>query len=323
MSMFSRLFGAGTAEAEAELLPAIERAVDKVEPLLRQAGGYPSAYRDAVAAALEYAHALAAKIPGPIEVSREAYVGDALVHALFPSAAAVDEALGTSQCIREYLRREPETRELYALMGVRRMEKNQFGMELLGQYIQRDVPQQVVFFTSHTLDSPATSEQQSRQHMAMEFFDKLVGKVAARVDKRKKRKQRLMEQKDRLMAQLRMAGDAEKEVLQKKINSLLGRMQALTRTLDLRSYARDFHTVMTNAGNYLRLVQRPLYLDSMGIRRNEQHEDAVELQFSELIGFDRRLWTVTMVHFREIHIDTFANMLDKAYRGLVFEWLEK
>jgi hypothetical protein len=48
--LFARLFGhggsdAGAAVDGAALLAAVERAVTKVEPRLRQAGGYPDHYR--------------------------------------------------------------------------------------------------------------------------------------------------------------------------------------------------------------------------------------------------------------------------------------
>jgi hypothetical protein len=38
--------------------------------------------------------------------------------------------------------------------------------------------------------------------------------------------------------------------------------------------------------------------------------------FNELIGFDRRDWTVTMVHCSNIQSETFAARLETAYRML-------
>jgi len=66
-------------------------------------------------------------------------------------------------------------------MGMRRHEKAMMGMELSGQLIQRDVPQQVVYFTSHTIEYPAPSEEQVREQVAWSFFDSLVDKVAKRL----------------------------------------------------------------------------------------------------------------------------------------------
>jgi len=74
-------------------------------------------------------------------------------------------------------------------MGMRRNEKTVVGMELSGLTVQRDVLQQAVYFTSHTIDHAAPGEQQARERVAMSFFDNLVGKVKKRVEQRKQEKQ--------------------------------------------------------------------------------------------------------------------------------------
>lgn len=71
MGVLGYLFDHDREEDIPELLPAIERAVSAVEPLLKQAGGYPGIYRKPVATALEYARSLAASVPGPVALNRE------------------------------------------------------------------------------------------------------------------------------------------------------------------------------------------------------------------------------------------------------------
>lgn len=316
VSVLHHLLGGRPGRIDAELRSAVERAVTAVEPLLLRTRGYPRAYCQPVAAALEYARALAAEIPGPIEVSREAYAGDALVHALFSSAHAIDEACGASHAMHAYRQQAPQSREVYALMGMRRMEKTRLGMELSGQHVQRDVHQQVVYFTSHTLEHPAASEIQVRQQMAGAFFDSLIGKVGARVQRRKQRKKRLAAEKDQLMARLRMADAGNKARLQRSIAEKSRRLQAMTRALDLRNYRRDFEIVLLNPQRHLRLLPTAIVLDSMGIRRPDGHQQGAQFTFCDLVGYDRRLWTVTMVHCRDLHAESFAMQLEKAQRRL-------
>ena len=143
MEMFRRLFGLGQKDTP-ELLPAIERAVSRVDLLLKQTGKYPEAYREPVMTALEYARNLAFSVPGPVAVNLDAYAKDPYVHAIFPSMDLVSEAFRTSLAVQDYLREHPSTDEVYALMGMRRREKTMMGMELSGEVIQRDVPQHVV-----------------------------------------------------------------------------------------------------------------------------------------------------------------------------------
>jgi hypothetical protein len=321
MGVFGNLFGhRGNKLSERDdpaLLPAIERAVSAVEPLLKQVGGYPDNYRKPVAAALEYAHHLATSVPGPVTVSRESYASDAYIHALFPSVDLIRDALCASHAIQEYQRDFPASNELYALMGMRRNEKTVVGMELAGQTVQRDVVQQAVYFTSHTLDHPAPTEQQAREQVAMSFFDSLAGKVKQRVEQRKHDKQALMLGKDMLVARLRTAKQNERPALEAQLDRLMEGLQAIAGSLELGNYAEDFAAVLLRPEEYLRLVQTPIVLDSMGIRRTaDDTARGAAILFNDLIGYDRRDWTVTMVHCSDLQNESFAEKLDKAYRRL-------
>lgn len=321
MGVFGQLFGHGEKPDERkdmpELLPAIERAVAGVEPLLKQINGYPDRYRKPVAIALEYAHSLAASMPGPVAVNRESYASDAFIHALFPAVDSVMEALCSSVALQDYRRDFPASDELYALMGMRRHEKTVVGMELSGQTIQRDVVQKAVYFTSHIIENPAPSEQQARDQVAWSFFDSLVGKVKKRVDLRKQDKQSQLQEKDFLMARLHTANAQARPALEEQLAKLLSSMQSTISSLELGYHTEDFDAVLMNPEQYLRLVQTPIILDSMGIRRgSDDASPAGAIIFNDLIGFDRRDWTVTMVHCNDLQSESFAARLEQAYRKL-------
>lgn len=317
MHVFGHLFGHDSSTGTSELLPAIERAVSGVEPLLRQISGYPEHYRKPVTAALEYVRSLAASVPGPVEVDREAYARDAFVHALFPSVDFIQDAICSSLALQDYLRDTPASDEIYALMGMRRCEKSVVGMELSGQTIQRDVVQNVVYFTGHTIENPAPSEQQARERVAMSFFDSLVGKVKKRVEQRKQGKQSQLLKKDLLMSRLRGANAQAKPALEAELSELLSSVQSTISSLDLRNYLADFEAVMLNPEQYLHLDQTPIVLDSMGIRHAGDNASRGEaIIFDDLIGFDRRDWTVTMVYCSNLQNESFATKLEKAYRKL-------
>lgn len=317
MGLFGQLFGLGEEQVTPELLPVIDRAVSAVDPLLKQAGGYPGDYRKPVTTALEYARSLAASLPGPVAVNLESYAKDALVHALFPSADYVTEAFGASLALQDYHDHYPSTDELFALMGMRRFEKNTVGMELSGDVIQRDVVQKVVYFTSHTIENPAPSEDQARDQAALSFFDSLVGQVKKRIGARKLDWQALLQEKDSLVARLRIADARTRPALEEELARVMSSIQASAGSLDLHSYLEDFEAVLLNPEQHLHLNQTPIILDSMGIRREEDDTNRGKaIVFNELIGYDRRDWTVTMVHCSNLQKESFATRLDKAYRKL-------
>jgi hypothetical protein len=315
MNAFSHLFG--REPAQPALLPVIERAVDGVEPLLRQAGGYPNAYREPIRSALEYARSLADQVPGPVTLNRESYAGDPLVHALFPSVESVAETLDSSLALQNHLREFPADGELYALMGMRRIEKRVAGMRMSGQMVQRDVMQDMVYFTSHTIESPAASEADARERVALNFFDRLVEKVAQRIAQRKREKQSLLQEKDTLMMRLRMADEDSRPVLQERLTRLLAKLQDAIGALELDRYREDFDAVLLDPARHLRLDQTPIRLDGMGIRRDDAAEShGKTVVFDDLIGYDRRNWTVTMVRCTGLQYEEFASRLERAYRTL-------
>lgn len=316
MNVFAHLFGHEPSQPP-DLLPAIERAVNGVEPLLKQTSGYPDDYRAPIQSALEYARTLAAQLPGPVEINRESYAGDPLVHALFPSVESVADAVGSSLALQNHLREYPADGDVYALMGMRRIEKAVVGMRLTGEVVQHDVMQNMIYFTSHTIENPAASEAHARELVAMSLFDRLIGKVAQRIAQRKQEKQGLMQEKDVLMAQLRAADEHSRPALQEQLTRLVADLQNAIGTLELDHYQEDFVAVLLEPERHLRLAQTAIRLDSMGIRRDNAGEAHGEtIVFDDLVGYDRRNWTVTMVHCSDLQYEEFASRLERAYRTL-------
>jgi len=317
MGVFTQLFSFGHDEDSPELMRAIDRAVSKVEPLLRQSGAYPDDYRKSVMAGLKYAHSLAMSVPGPLTLDADAYSKDSYVHAIFPSKDYIEDAFRSSLAMQSYLRENSSGDCVYALMGMSRHEKTMMGMELLGQVVQHDVAQHVVYFTGHTLENPAPDEQQARELMAWSFFDSLVDKVAKRVDARKQELHSQRQEADMLMARMHVADVEQRPAMEEELSSMLSEMQDTTRALSLRHYLDDFEAVMFNPEQYLSLKATPMILDDLGIRRKtDGMKQGHKVVFNELIGFDRRDWAVMLVCARDMQTETFTNRLDTAYRRL-------
>lgn len=301
-ALTSRLIGhAGrsSVRSDADLLrEAVGRAVQRVEPRLSQGRDYPRRYQRPVAHALEYVQALAAAIPGPVEMSPELYGRDPFIHALFGSAEEMQQALCMSHAMHEYARRPGGPGiDAYALMGMRRQEKTAFGMEAAGEVIQREVAQRVIVFTDHTLSGLAPSEAEARRLLVWSLFDSLVEQVAQRVRQRQRARQDLQKEKDYLAAELRLAGPDRRAALQQRLDALLRDLGKSTTALDLHHMGADFDEVLLNPERHLRLEPVRLRLDGMGVLRNgDGDENAHTLDFTDLYGRDRRRWTVVMVH---------------------------
>lgn len=311
------MFGFSLEKDTPELLAAIDYAVEKVEPLLRQAGGYPGDFRKPVINALQYAQDLAAKLSGPVCINPEAYALDAYVHAIFPSLESFPEAINMSRAMQDYSGQELDGDEVFALLGMRRIEKNSMGMALSGQFIQQDVAQQVVYFGSHTIENPAPSEALARKNIAWSFFDSLLGKVAKRVAQRKQKLQSQRQDRELLVARLRTANQDSRSPLEAKLAVLMDEMADTTRSLDMRNYSDDFEAVLCNPEHSLRLTSSVVKLDPMGVKLPlDAKIPGKTLVFDELTGFDRRDWTVTLVRFHAVQSEKFTARLDASYRML-------
>ncbi len=307
--MFEHFFSHDTPE----LLAAIQRAVNKVDPLLRQDGSYPDAYHLPVMTALRYARTLAYSVPGPVAIDHDAYATDAYVHAIFPSMESFSETISSSVPMQDYLRDHEGNNEVYALMGMRLCEKKMPGMELSGEVLQQNIEQQMVYFIHHTLENPAATEQETRDQLAWRFFDSLVDKVAKRVVLRKQEWQARRQQIASLMDTMRVADDRTRPALEEELAAMLS--DAPPPSMALGHYVEDFAAVLLNPEQYLRLTPRSINLDNMGIKR-DNGDTGKMLIFDELIGFDHRDWTVNIVQCRDIQNIPFTARLETAYRML-------
>ena len=138
---------------DAVVLAAIERLVDLVDPALRNARGYVRMLEAPVHYALGYCAGLVSTLPGPVAIDHHAFASDKLVHALFATASDIGLMLGESQSLRDYLA-EPasyDSDELYALLAARRCTKRVLGYAIEGDNVRSDVPQELLYFTAHTL----------------------------------------------------------------------------------------------------------------------------------------------------------------------------
>lgn len=315
----SRLaLGGGPGAGTEELAQAIERAVYQVDPRLKQAGGYPGRYRPSIARAWSHARELAGRIPGPLTLDREGFIRDPLVHALFGAADDIQRVLCLSPAMQSWLGEHADTGdELFALLSMRRNEKDVLGVETEGELLRRDVAQRQVSFSDHALSCVAATEAQARTLMAWNLLDSLVSRVARLVDDLRQEKQSLEQERDELLARLRGAAPGLRATLQGQLDELLARLRQAVQRLDLRAMAHHFDDEFTAPAEYVHLTTSELRLDSMGVlRRSDEAAASHALTFTDLIGFDRRRLTVLLVRCRRAELPSLAARLDAAGRLL-------
>lgn len=310
--------GQRDAADDPRIQQAVERAVDRVEPLLRQTGGYPGRYRKVLGQALRYADQVAAQIPGPVQLDREHYVREPFVRALLGSPDEIQRSLCLSRSMQEY-RQHVEVcgGEIYALMGMRRRQKNIFGMESEGDVVRRDVAQQTVSFSDHTLSCIAPSEAEARTLVAWSIFDSLIDRVAQHLERLRQEKTALDKHRNELMSRLRGSSGEPRAALEKELGGLLTELSEATQRLNLDRIPGYFEELLRTPEALVRLERHSVRLDGMGIvRTRDDATDSHQLDFTDLLGRDRRRWSVTLVRCPQPRTPPLAERLEEANRWL-------
>lgn len=160
-----RKLSAEAREYKALVDDAVERVVDQVNPRLRAVGSYRKRLYPVVERGLAYARELADRVPGPVTLDRQTWASDPYVNALFGSVDRIRWVL-TGPEVRKYVHANPVGGDCYALLAATPDVRNQLGMELAGEQIQRDVRQVTVSFSDHEVGLVAASEPEVRAALA-------------------------------------------------------------------------------------------------------------------------------------------------------------
>lgn len=301
LSLLNRLFSPST-EPDPSIRRALARVLELVDPLLENVGGFERTLVSPIHYALGYCDGLVDALPGPLEIERRAFATDPLVHALFATGNDIDEMLGKSQAVRDFLDEiESRTGEyFYALFAARRMEKHQLGLEMHGETMQSDVPQTVLYFSDHTLTEPAATLDAARSRLRLATFDSLLKTFRAHLDELRAERDGVRSHLSAERAHLtvlKYRGGGEEVVVQtRRIEALDSRLREVAGSLMPEA-------VLAALADFLRAPEASLCLEPCSIRVDRMgvlaHDAATEsgvdtLDFPELIARDRRRYLVTL-----------------------------
>ncbi len=306
----------GARDIDPLLNAAVERAVYRVEPRLKQIRGYPGRYRPFMGPVLAQVRQLSASVPGPVTVDAEHYIRDPFVHALFGSPEDIRRFLCSTQAMRDHVARHGAG-ELYALLSMRRTEKTVFGMEASGEVLRRDVAQRTVSFSDHQLIGLAPTEAGARENLLWYLFDRYMDHVASGLDLLREEHQRLAQEKDLALARLRGVSAGLRATRQKELDKVLGQLGEATASLDLERLGDVFEVVLSHPEDCLALEAHSLILDAMGMIHADVGNDGVaRLDFVDLLERDRETRSVVLVHCRQVISIPPAERLEEAKQWL-------
>jgi hypothetical protein len=316
MSLFSALGGLfhPRTPPDAAVLAAIERLVDLIDPALRNVGGYVHKLEAPVHYALGYCAGLVAALPGPVDINQHAFSSDKLVHALFATASDIALMLGESQAVRDYLAESAsyDSDELYALLAARRCTKRVLGYVVEGDGIRSDVPQELLYFTAHTLVETRGNLDAIREGLRTAAFDSLGKNFRAHVDALREERSGLLGVRSMAQAHLTVlrgkTDDEQYAVHTRRIAELDASLRSAVESLMPEQLLDALASNLLRPEQLLRLEPVVLAVDRAGVLADfdgaassfpakEEAKD-VRLELCELTSRDRRRNVILLVRFR-------------------------
>jgi len=270
---------------EKALREAIEHAVDAVDPRLKVVSDYESRLAPAVAHALRYCEAVAAAIPGPVEVGARAFAADPLVHALFATPGDISDMLGKSREVREFFA-DPVNAgrdEFFGLLGMRQRYKAVAGVALNGDVVQHGVPQRLLYFADHTLGELGSGHEVTRRRLQEAAFAGLARGFASCVDELRQEHH-----------EARTAWQMERASVGERRQELEERQRLAIASLAPEKLLDAFAEWLAASEQRLYLKPTEVTVDRMGvISPSAATGDGYStLNFPELVARDRRQWIV-------------------------------
>lgn len=313
-------------QPDPEVTAALDRVIGMVDPLVRAAPRLDKHLLAAVEHALAYCQGLVNALPGPFEINRHSFASDMLVHALFATPRDIDEMLGRSQAVRDFLQR-PEcwmSDCFCAMLAARRQQKRQFGMAQQGNLIRNDVPQEVLYFSDQTLIEPCCSLELTRARLQARALESLLRTFNTHVENLRQERQALradlsVEQAQLLVSQ-RTHHAREEECHTRHLVELDVRLRENGEALMPEHLVEVLADFLRHPEDALSLTPVSIRIDRLGIVHGEREadDDAQTINFPELSSRDRRQHLATLVRIsREEAQQAVAAALDRQKRYIL------
>ena len=285
---------------------ALERVGELVDPFLKTNGGFEHKLAAPLEYALGYCDGLIAALPGPVDLTRQAFSTDPLVHALFATAEDIDQMLGRSQAVRDYLA-EPcswDSEYFYALFAARRQQKKQLGVAVEGEVLHNDVPQLVIYFSDQTLIEPACTLEITQERLRSRAIDSLLMSFHDHVES-------LRNERDGMRADLSVerahltvlrgrTEGREYEISTRHIAELDARLRESSESLLPENMLQTLADFLHAPEPSLNLAPVSITVDRLGIVSDSKPDDVNvhTLNFPELSSRDKRLHLVMLARIR-------------------------
>jgi len=318
---------------ETEVERAIEQVVDQVNPRLRAVRGYRRSLYPVVEATMAYAESLAELVPGPMTVDQQSWAQNPTVNTLFGSIDRLRRVLTGSE-VRKFVKEHSLGGDCFAVLASMPDVRNQLGMELSGETVQRDVRQTTVSFSDHEVGLVGEDEAAVRRQLAVTAREILVG-IA--IEDILSRESHIVELEDRLrivriksravdatargtafVTDGNIAHHKQAETLQARIEALELELAEAKKGMEgLDDYLDRLVEQLENPEEHLTLEQVTVRLDRMNIvREGGDDTDSAEIGFHRVHRSGKPARVVHLIRFPRTELLDYEQRLRELERYL-------
>jgi hypothetical protein len=279
---------------------AVEHVVDQTAPRLRAVSGYARRLRGPVITALRAIDGIVEDIPGVLPCRRSTYGSDARVNAFFVNYGTMQEVFSHSKEVRDLFDTNAGADECFALLCMHREERRQFGMDVEGEILRKDVAQTAVSFTDHQLVSPGLDEADARCALKCCIFNSLIAHIRLESAKALTRADDLDGRAQAWRARLKREtpGTARHAELQREVDAIEAELRAPTlRLATLDDHFRYVADALANPQTLVSSHRQSIFVDRLGIKYDGPDAAARELTLSEVHVAGHRPRVASLVRF--------------------------
>ena len=312
LSLLKSIFGSELKGAYTEDLVklAIERVVDATDPSLRAVSGYKKKLRPAVIKSIDHVIALGDGLPTPVPLCLAGYTDDKLMKRFFISADDMRKVLVGDRSLADFVAGPgADATVVHTLLAMEKEERVIFGAALSGDVVIRDVPQVTVSFDAHRFLAPSGDEKENSFELKKRAFDHLISLALKRLSSVKSERKDLERWRTLLQAKINLLerggwGFGESDGTDRpdapSMEVQLGQIEAQLKEIggDDRMYEAYLDIVIDVMGHpeqHLLSRNETIYVDRMGIKREEPADDAAALSLTVLYNAEGRSLVVLPV----------------------------
>ncbi|MDR1462569.1 MAG: hypothetical protein LBI68_05455 [Azoarcus sp.] len=306
MNPLSRLLSwisPASSSVDPDTLAALQRVVEVVDKVFAMTPGFDEKLTEPVAHALDYCARLVDALPPPVDIGRQYFASDPLVHAFFASADDIGDMLAASAPVRAYLAepRSHQSDSFIALMAARRTEKQVLGVVMQHGIVAAGVPQSLLLLSDRALVFPAIDSEAACTALRAAAFDSLLRTFAGHIELAKVAYTSLQSERELERVRLRSHPvDGQSDFPSRYIAALDERLRKQFESLQPDAVIAELAGFLMQPEEALNLEPVQLWVTRAGVIQSggTQDADASAIRFMELTSRDRRRHAVLPVRIR-------------------------